>query len=174
MSLMRKQKLHTSFSEVRADLAQLPSLSISPHSHHLHHLQKLSSSHHLPQNMARSLLGAVLRDPHRHRLPPFGFPLLSSGMASEVLCAREGRQHSCLHRGCPEWSALQLPNFWECLGSNARTHSLQHTCKGRAGPQSLVGKLRHGQVVGLHGRTAELPRGRRRPDLELPREPRPL
>lgn len=32
MSLMRKQKLCTSFSEVRADLAQLPSLSISPRS----------------------------------------------------------------------------------------------------------------------------------------------
>lgn len=30
MSLMRKQRLHTSFSEVRADLVQLPGHSISP------------------------------------------------------------------------------------------------------------------------------------------------
>lgn len=38
-SFMRKQRVHTSFSEVRADLAQLPSFSISPCSHCLHHLQ---------------------------------------------------------------------------------------------------------------------------------------
>ena len=49
VSFMRKQRLHASFSEVRADLAQLPGLSISPCSHCHHHLQKLSSFHQ-PQN----------------------------------------------------------------------------------------------------------------------------
>lgn len=40
LPLMKKQKLHTGFSEVRADLAQLPSVSTSPHNRGPHHLKK--------------------------------------------------------------------------------------------------------------------------------------
>lgn len=171
VSLMKKQKLHISFSEVRADLTQPPGPSISPRSHHLHHLKNPQFLPPSAQNLDRSLLGAVRRDPHQPRLRPFSFP------PSQL---RDGQRDAV----CPGWKAedlppqLPAPKLPRAVGTAAPqslgvpwlkcTRSLQHIS-----PIS-VGKLRHRGVVGSHGRSAELLAGLRYPGLELLEAPRPL
>lgn len=153
--LTRKQNLHTSSSEVKADSApdsqSLPVATIYENSVPPTNLKTWS----------RSLLGAALRDPWQPRLPP-----LSSSFSAPPSQLQDG-----------QWDRYCMPGR---EGRRpGRTTACTEAAVGSCSSSTLGGVLAQthaatGRETEARGDAQQTPREPRCPVLELPEEPQPL